>query len=137
MATVRFVLVLLVLILVVGTPLPARAQAAPGPFVKQAFDLLMDRFVLPPKSDDLLKAGWDGGIAHIKGASGAEPGAPAPSFTGDRGADWNAFLAVYPALVSALGASPDQHALDRAVVAAMAKSLHHSHTDYFPTVSLL
>jgi len=75
-----------------------------------------------------LKAGWDGGIAHIKGASGAEPGAPAPSFTGDRGADWNAFLAGYPALVSALGASPDQHALDRAVVAAMAKSLNSSHT---------
>ncbi|HZO29884.1 MAG TPA: S41 family peptidase [Chloroflexota bacterium] len=128
MATVRFVLVFLVLFLVVAVPAPARAQAAPGPFVKQAFDLLMDRFVLPPKSGDLLKAGWDGGIAHIKGASGAEPGAPAPSFTGDRGADWNAFLAAYPALVATLGASPDQHALDRAIVAAMAKSLNSSHT---------
>ena len=72
----RCVLIVAVLLLVVGTPVPVRAQAAPGPFVKQAFDLLMDRFVVPPTSAALLGAGWDGGLAHVKSTTGADPTVP-------------------------------------------------------------
>ena len=124
----RVVLGLLALMLVVGAPAPVSAQAAPGPFVKQAFDLLMDRFVVPPTSAALLGAAWEGGVAHATSASGSDLAVPAPSFTGNRGADWNAFLAGYPALVAAISASADQHALDRAIVRAMANSLNSTHT---------
>ena len=124
----RCVLILAVVMLVAGSPGRTHAQAAPGPFVKQAFDLLMDRFVVPPTSTDLLSAGWDGGIAHVKNVNGSVPTIPPPSFAGDRGSDWNAFLAVYPALFEAAGASADQHALDYAIVSVMAKSLNSSHT---------
>jgi carboxyl-terminal processing protease len=127
------VLVLAIVICGVFTPGSVRAQTAPGPFVKQAFDLLMDRFVAPPTSDGLLRAGWEGGAAHVKEAVGAEPTAPAPSFSGDRGADWSAFLAGYPALTSAIGGSGDQHALDYAIVGAMATSLNSSHTFISPS----
>jgi carboxyl-terminal processing protease len=124
----RLILAFAILYCVVFVPSAARAQAAPGPFVKQAFDLLMDRFVVPPTSNGLLEAGWAGGVAHVKETAGAEPTAPTPSFTGDRAADWSAFLAGYPALAGAIGASGDQHPLDYAIVGAMAKSLNSSHT---------
>jgi hypothetical protein len=124
----RVILAFAILFCVVVVPSAAHAQAAPGPFVKQAFDLLMDRFVVPPTSNGLLEAGWAGGAAHVKEVAGSEPTAPAPSFSGDRSADWSAFLAGYPTLAGAIGASGDRHALDFAIVGAMAKSLNSSHT---------
>ena len=36
---------------------PSRGQ--PGPIVRQAFDLLMDRFVIPPNSGNVLNGGLD------------------------------------------------------------------------------
>jgi carboxyl-terminal processing protease len=67
-------------------------------------------------------------VTHVKETVGSEPTAPAPSFSGDRSADWSAFLAGYPTLAGAIGASGDRHALDFAIVGAMAKSLNSSHT---------
>lgn len=133
MPVVRFFLAFAVLTLVSGTPLTVRAQAAPGPFVKQAFDLLMDRFVIPPASSDLLSAAWDGGVAHVNETTGNEPPVTPPAFSGKRGADWNAFFAGYPALAGALGPAADFHALDYAMVAAMARSLNSTHTFISPS----
>lgn len=124
----RGALILSIMLAVLGVPASIHAQTAPGPFVKQAFELLMDRFVVAPNSADLLRAGWDGGLAYIKEATGSEPSGTAPSFSKDRGADWNAFLGAYPQLASAGGPALDQHALDAAVVSAMAKSLNSTHT---------
>src|SRR3712207_5635552 len=76
-------------------------QAAPGPFVKQAFDLLMDRFVTPPSSATILAGGWDGGIAFVRDNGGADVADGRPAFTGDRAGDWSAFLGAYPRLVAA------------------------------------
>lgn len=98
-------------------------QAAPGPFVQQAFDLLMDRFVTPPSSQTLLTGGWGGGVRFVKEHAAAAPEGAAPALTGDRGADWQAFLAAYPALVTALGSAAEQVDLDRAIISGMASSL--------------
>lgn len=98
------------------------AQAAPGPFVKQAFDLLMDRFVTPPSSATILGGGWDGGVAFVRDKVGADLVDPRPSLTGDRESDWRAFLDAYPRLVTA-AAGADQVELDRAIVRSTAASL--------------
>jgi carboxyl-terminal processing protease len=125
--------ILAVLLLVLAAiPAPVGAQVAPGPFVKQAFDLLMDRFVVPPISTTLLTGGWSGGLDFLKEATGAEQSISAPAFSGDRNADWSAFLAAYPQLTAAGGASLDQHGLDYAIVSGMAKSLNSTHTFLAP-----
>src|SRR4051812_48961539 len=41
----------------------SQSGAQPGPIVRQAFDILMDRFVIPPKSGNILNGGLDG--AHF------------------------------------------------------------------------
>jgi carboxyl-terminal processing protease len=125
---VRYLLILVCLIAPISVPAPVDAQVAPGPFVKQAFDLLMDRFVTPPSSATLLAGGWSGGLDFLTTATGADVSEAAPSYSGDRGRDWNAFLAAYPKLVAAGGASLDQHGLDYAVVRGMTKSLDSTHT---------
>ena len=109
------------------------AQAAPGPFVKQAFDLLMDRYVVPPTSTTLLTGGWTGGLDFLKTATGSEQSIGAPAFSGDRNADWTAFLGAYPQLTAAGGSSLDQHGLDYAIVSGMAKSLNSTHTFLQPS----
>jgi carboxyl-terminal processing protease len=122
------IVVVMMLIAMLGTQSPARAQTAPGPFVKQAFDLLMDRFVVPPSAETLLDGGWSGALTHLKDTTGAEPAIGAPSFSGDRNAAWGAFQDAYPQLAAAGGPSLDQHALDYAIVDGMAKSLNSTHT---------
>jgi len=128
MTWARYALAMSLVVFVLVLPSRTYAQTAPGPFVKQAFDLLMDKFVVAPNSADLLSAGWDGGLAYIKDVSGAEPSSPAPTFSKDPAADWNAFLGAYPQLTAAGGSGFDQHALDVALVSAMAKSLNSTHT---------
>ena len=107
------------------------AQAAPGPLVKQAFDLLMDRFVTPPSSQTLLAGGWEGGARFVQErASATSPGAP--TFSGDRAKDWEGFQGAYPGLVTVLAGAGEQVELDRAIVGGMAASLVSSHTKLRP-----
>jgi carboxyl-terminal processing protease len=98
-------------------------QAAPGPFVQQAFDLLMDRYVTPPSSQTLLTGGWESGVRFVQQRANAAPEGNAPALTGDRGADWRAFMSAYPALMTALGGAAEQVDLDRAIISGMARSL--------------
>ncbi|MFN8524630.1 MAG: S41 family peptidase [Chloroflexota bacterium] len=103
------------------------AQPTPSPAVKQAFDLLMDRFVTPPSSAVILAGGWRGGVDHVNRTTGRAAGAPAPQFSGDRASDWDAFTASYSALTAG-PTSVDPAALDRAIVAGMAESLKSNDT---------
>jgi carboxyl-terminal processing protease len=91
--------------------------------VKLAYDLLLDRYVKPLKSNDLLSAAWSA-ASHEAGGQVA-----APKLGGDRNADWQAFSAQYQQLFSHGGQS-DGKTVAFAAVDAMATSLHDDHT-YF------
>jgi len=110
----------------------APAQARPSPIVRQAFDLLMDRFVVPPSSDTLLNAGLDGAERFFAAKGLGHALAARPEWTGDRGSDWQLFLGAYDTLAQkAEGAIPLVD-LDRVIVSGMAESFREAHTHYLP-----
>jgi carboxyl-terminal processing protease len=104
----------------------------PGPIVRQAFDLLMDRFVIPPKSGDVLNGGLDGAHHFLESKLVADPLAERPPFTGDRREDWRLFLPAYAQMAGALGDKAQREELDRAMVDGMARSFNEAHTYYMP-----
>jgi carboxyl-terminal processing protease len=104
----------------------------PGPIVRQAFDLLMDRFVIPPKSGDVLNGSLDGAHYFLESKQVADPLEARPAFTGDRREDWRLFLPAYERVARALGSKGAHEELDRAMVDGMAKSFHEQHTYFMP-----
>jgi carboxyl-terminal processing protease len=104
----------------------------PGPIVRQAFDLLMDRFVIPPKSGNVLNGGLDGAHFFLESKQVADPLEQRPPFTGDRREDWRLFLPAYERVARALGDKAPHEELDRAMVDGMARSFHEAHTYYMP-----
>jgi carboxyl-terminal processing protease len=107
-------------------------RVQPGPIVRQAFDLLMDRFVIPPKSGDLLNGGLDNAHHFLEKQQVADPLAERPPFTGDRREDWRLFLPAYEKVARALGNKTPREELDRALVDGMAQSLKEAHTYFMP-----
>ena len=103
---------------------------APGPFVRQAFDLLMDRFVTPPSAATVLNGGWDGGVSFVREQTGAEVGDLRPSLGDDRASAWRAFVGAYPRLIAAADGI-DQVEVDRVIVRGMAASLDSTSTYYY------
>lgn len=108
----------------------APAQVQPGPIVRQAFDLLMDRFVVPPESGAVLNGGLDAAEEYLqaKGIGHALPERPA--WTNDRSADWPLFLAAYDTIAQKAGSAIPRADLDQAAVAGMARALREGHTYY-------
>jgi carboxyl-terminal processing protease len=100
--------------------------------VRQAFDLLMDRFVIPPKSGNVLNGGLDGAHYYLESKQVADPLEARPAFTGDRREDWRLFLPAYARVAQALGSRAPREELDRAMVDGMAKSFKEAHTYYMP-----
>ena len=109
-----------------------QGRTQPGPIVRQAFDLLMDRFVVPPKSGDLLNGGLDSAHHFLEKRNVSDPLAERPPFTGDRREDWRLFLPAYEQVARALGNKAPKEELDRALVDGMAQSLKEAHTYYMP-----
>ena len=107
-------------------------RVQPGPIVRQAFDLLMDRFVIPPKSGDLLNGGLDNAHHFLEKRQVTDPLAERPPFTGDRREDWRLFLPAYEKVARALGDKAPREELDRALVDGMAQSLKEAHTYFMP-----
>jgi carboxyl-terminal processing protease len=107
-------------------------RAQPGPIVRQAFDLLMDRFVTPPNSGKLLNGGFDSVHFFLERQFIADPLAQRPAFTGDRREDWRLFLPAYEQVAKALGEKSPRAELDRAFVDGMAESLNEAHTYFLP-----
>src|SRR3712207_4957593 len=110
----------------------APAQVQPGPIVKQSFDLLMDRFVVPPDSGTVLNGGLDAAEAHLQAKGIGHALLERPAWTNRRAADWPLFLAAYDTIAQKAGASIPRAELDRAVVAGMAESFKEGHTYYLP-----
>jgi carboxyl-terminal processing protease len=108
----------------------APSAAEPGPVVAQAFNLLMDYFVFPPTSADVLNGAWSGGLSALqqKGVEAAPLGRPA--FTSQRESDLRLFIGQYARLAAAAEGKLDKAELDRAIVKGMAVSMNEGHTFY-------
>ena len=114
------------------TVLQGSGRVQPGPIVRQSFDLLMDRFVIPPQSGNLLNGGLDSAHHFLARRNIVDPLWERPAFTGDRREDWRLFLPAYEKVARALGNAAPRTELDRALVDGMAQSLKEAHTYFMP-----
>jgi carboxyl-terminal processing protease len=108
----------------------AAAPDRPGQVVKQAFDLLMDRYVIPPGSAVLLNGGWEAAVAALKEREVRNLPEARLELSDDRAADWRTFADRYPRLAAAAEGKLEQEWLDRAIIDGMARSLDEGHTYY-------
>lgn len=108
------------------------SRTSPGPIVRQAFELLMDRFVIPPNSGEILNGGLDSAHHFLESKNVVDPLAQRPPFSGERRGDWQLFLGAYGEVARALGNAAPREQLDRAIVDGMAQSLDEQHTYYMP-----
>lgn len=104
--------------------------ARPGPVVPQAFNLLMERFVTPPNSADLLGGGWDGAVAALREKGAQDLPEERPMLFNLPHMDIRLFSEAYPRLAVAAEGRLERAGLDRAIVDGMAKSLNEGHTSY-------
>ncbi|MHB8576527.1 MAG: S41 family peptidase [Dehalococcoidia bacterium] len=107
-----------------GTPAPLSASRVET--VKTVYDILLDRYYRPLKSNDLLSNAWHGASQAASRGSGQ---VNAPKLSGDRAADWRAFSDQYAQLFAKAGGTPGTD-LAFGAVQAMADGLHDDHT-YF------
>lgn len=106
---------------------PQQLASQPGGLgtVRIAYNLLLDKYYKPLKSNDLLKLGWQGVVQEVVREGGSDNG-NAPKLAGDRNADFKAFSASFNSI--APRGDPAKYAF--AAVGAMAQSLNDDHT-YF------
>jgi carboxyl-terminal processing protease len=114
--------------------LEARAILAPAstsaPVIRQAYDLVLDRFVYPLNSADLLRAATEGAFARVAQVKAVEWPAAGLSLSGEREADWVQFVPWFEALGVAASPEVDRPTLEQAAVAAMAVAAQEAHTRY-------
>lgn len=106
----------------------SRAEES-APVTRQAYDALFDRFVASPSSGDLLQAAAAGALEAARVKPGEWP-EPRFAFDGSRDGDWQRFEAWFEVLARLAAPELDRTPLERAAVAAMARSLNESHTRY-------
>jgi carboxyl-terminal processing protease len=113
---------------VAASPAAAEDNGTQVETVASAFNLLMDRFVKPMNSAELLRAGWE---QLDKDAAGKalSPG-PAPELDGDRGADLDKVRAALSAYLAQPEASADGFVPAHAMVRGMVRFADEGHT-YF------
>lgn len=127
--------VLVVLALAPAAPVAARALSAPDAEasvqpIRQAYDLLLDRFIQPLAPDQLLAAGWRGAMEELKRQGLATLQRPTPPFSGDRAADWELFEAQYRELARAAEQTVPPSRLGQAVIRALAAFVDEGHTNF-------
>lgn len=109
------------------TPQDLAAQPGGLETVRVAYQLLMDKYYKPIKSNDLLRAAWDGVVQELVKEGGSDNGV-SPTLTGDRDADFKAFGDSF----NAVAAGGDKSKFAFAAVTSMARSLHDDHTAFLP-----
>ena len=107
---------------------PAEDASAQVQTVESAYNLLMDRFVHPLSSSELLRAAWDQ-LAKDAAGKAPDPG-PAPQFSGDRGADLDTLRAALSSYLAQPKANIDGFVAGHALVRGMVKFVDEGHT-YF------
>jgi carboxyl-terminal processing protease len=96
--------------------------------VESAFNLLMDRFVHPLNSAEVLSAGWDQLTREASGK--AAPPGPAPGFDGNRENDLDKLRSALSAYIGTLSGAADGFVAAHAIVRGMVRFVDESHT-YF------
>src|SRR6185503_18065009 len=114
--------------LVAPLAIAAEDPATQSLVVESAFNLLMDRYVHPLNSAELLRAGWDQ-LAKDASGKAADPGPP-PAFTGDRSADLDKARNALTAYAAGLDANADGFVAAHALVRGMVRFVNEGHT-YF------
>ena len=116
----------------VAAPAVAAAPVEDGAIqvqvVESAFNLLMDRFVRPLNSAEVLTAGWDQLTREATGK--AAPPGPAPAFDGNRENDLDKLRSALSAYASKLSPGADGFVAAHAIVRGMVRFVDESHT-YF------
>jgi hypothetical protein len=112
------------------TPQDLAAQPGGVDTVRVAYELLINKYYKPVKSNDLLRAAWEGVVQELAREGGSDPGT-APALTGDRQADIKAFSDAFGAAT----ADNDKAKIAFAAVQSMARSLHDDHTAFLPAES--
>ena len=128
------------------TPIPATATpagptATPTPdiavllkdggiaIIRTAYDRLLDEYIEPLASSDVLAEAWAGAASEAAGEGIAVPARPA--FSGDRAADFAAFRDAYVPLA----ANGDATKIRYAALRTMAESQHDCHTFFLSPVA--
>jgi carboxyl-terminal processing protease len=115
-----------------GVQLPAPSVAGPqqqATVVQEAFDLLMDDYVSPLSSADLLGAAWAQLVQEAAGHQLPVPSLP-PVLTGDRAADIAAFRSALLAYLAAQPSLPDEFVAAHAAVRGMVAYCDEQHTQF-------
>jgi carboxyl-terminal processing protease len=107
---------------------PAEDASTQVQVVESAFNLLMDRFVHPVSSADVLRAGWDQLDKEADGKA-ATPG-PAPAFDGNRDNDLDKLRTALSGYLATPNSSPSGFVAAHAIVRGMVRSVDEGHT-YF------
>src|SRR5215467_12355397 len=107
---------------------PVEDGAVQVQVVESAFNLLMDRFVRPLNSAEVLTAGWDQLTREATGK--AAPPGPAPAFDGNRENDLDKLRSALSAYASKLSPGADGFVAAHAIVRGMVRFVDEGHT-YF------
>ncbi|MFN8524350.1 MAG: S41 family peptidase [Chloroflexota bacterium] len=105
-------------------------SASTAPVLSEGYQKLLDFFVLPLKSGDILDAAWDAGVTALSQAGAGAPTGDRPRFSNQKDADWKTFAESYAELVQLADGKLDRAILDRVILAGMAASAHENHTRF-------
>ena len=106
------------------------APAASAAVARQAFDVLLDRFVSPLDPVAVLTAAADGAVARATEAGPGDWPAFVPPSGADREAAWDAYRAWFDALVEQAAPLVTGDVLEEAALKAMAAGVQERHTRY-------
>jgi carboxyl-terminal processing protease len=106
----------------------AADSAAQIEVVEAAYNLLLDRFVHPLSTAELLAAGWQQ-LEKDAAGKAAAPG-PVPAFSGDRAADLDKLRTSLTAYVNGPNGNPDGFTAAHSIVRGMVRFVDEGHT-YF------
>lgn len=112
-----------------AVPWSGVAEAPSGDAIKQAYDLLLDRYVQPPAPNALLAAAYDGVVKGLGEAGVTVKSSEPLQLDANREKAWVGFQAKLATLTKE-SPPPDSVSVPSLAIAAMAKSLDEGHTSY-------
>ncbi|MGE3270085.1 MAG: S41 family peptidase [Chloroflexota bacterium] len=115
----------------VAAPKEVTAQGDPEPgitLITAVYNSIQDRFFRELDSRDLLDAAWEGARRALAEQRKLPDGVAAPSLTGDRAGDLQAFLTQYRELLGQAGSGVDATRVAMASSDMMTRSVGEQHT---------
>ena len=115
--------------LVVEASVSAESSSETLEVLRQAYDVLMDRFVHEPNPAMLLTAAWEGIVREMLGAGMPLKETPVPALEPNRDRAWSVFREQMARLLAETNPPPDLN-LKAAAITSMARALKEAHTGY-------